>query len=89
MMNPAETDKKIVTKIKRREAELDEFVDRITVFVRWFDGYLEEFDASEVRFGTTLLWMRLINGENRRIPLHQVRWYSVSPESHASPDDIE
>lgn len=35
----------------------------ITVNVRWHDGYLEEFKASEVRFGQALLWMRLANGQ--------------------------
>lgn len=54
----------------------------ITVAVRWFDGYLETFKASEVRFGCALLWMRLTSGQNRHIPLSQVRWYSVTPESH-------
>lgn len=29
------------------------------VSVRWHDGYLEEFDASEVRFGSDLLWIAL------------------------------
>lgn len=53
------------------------------VSVRWFDGYLEEFTASEVRFGCDLLWMRLVNGANRHIPLRTVRWFSVTPESHA------
>jgi hypothetical protein len=52
------------------------------VFVRWWDGYAEEFSCSEVRFGSDLLWMRLTNGGNRHIPLRQVRWYSLSPESH-------
>ena len=52
------------------------------VNVRWFDGYLEAFDASEVRFGTDLLWMRLISGQNRHIPLGRVRWFSTTPESH-------
>lgn len=54
----------------------------IKVAVRWFDGYLEIFEAEEVRFGCALLWMRLSNGQNRHIPLTQVRWYSVTPESH-------
>lgn len=52
------------------------------VTVRWFDGYLEKFECSEVRFGVTLLFMRLVDGSNRHIPLHQVRWYSLSKESH-------
>lgn len=54
------------------------------VSVRWFDGYLEEFAATEVRFGSDLLWMRLENGSNRHIPLREVRWFSMTPESHAS-----
>lgn len=53
----------------------------IRVNVRWNDGYLESFDCSEVRFGCDLLWMRLSNGNNRHIPLRQVRWFSTDPES--------
>lgn len=53
-----------------------------TVTVHWFDGYLEEFKASEVRFGSDLLWLRLEDGKNRHIPLRQVRWFSLSIESH-------
>lgn len=53
-----------------------------TVNVRWFDGYHERFEASEVRFGSDLLWLRLINGENRHIPLRNVRTFSLSKESH-------
>jgi len=30
----------------------------IKVNVRWFDGYLEDFNCTEVRFGSDLLWMR-------------------------------
>lgn len=52
------------------------------VSVRWWDGYLEEFCASEVRFGSDLLFMRLTNGKNRQIPLRGVRWFSMSQESH-------
>ena len=33
------------------------------VTVRWFDGYLEEFEATEVRFGSDLLWIRLKDGK--------------------------
>jgi len=54
-----------------------------TVNVRWFDSYLETFEASEVRFGSSYLWLRLTDGQNRHIPLHQVRWFSLSVESHA------
>lgn len=55
----------------------------VFVSVRWHDGYLEEFTAAEVRFGSDLLWMRLANGSNRHIPLRSVRWFSTTPESHA------
>ena len=52
------------------------------VNVRWFDGYLETFECSEVIFGSDLLWMRLSNGKNRHVPLKHVRWFSTTPESH-------
>jgi len=52
------------------------------VSVRWFDGYLEEFECSEVCFGAYILWMRLITGKERIIPLSQVRWFGQSVESH-------
>lgn len=54
------------------------------VTVRWFDGYLEEFEAEEVRFGSDLLFIRLEDGRNRHIPLRQVRWFGLSKESHQS-----
>lgn len=53
-----------------------------TVTVRWFDGYMEVFEATEVRFGSDLLFMRLKDGSNRQIPLRQVRWFGMSKESH-------
>ena len=53
------------------------------VNVRWFDGYLEVFEATEVRFGNFYLWLRLADEQNRHIPLHRVRWFSLSKESHA------
>ena len=49
--------------------------------VRWFDGYLECFEAIDYRFGSDLLWVRL-KDSNRHIPLRQVRWFSLSVESH-------
>ena len=64
---------------------MDEFKPESTVNVRWHDGYLEAFECQEVRFGSDLLWMRLINGKNRHIPLRSVRWFSVNPESHEKP----
>lgn len=57
------------------------------VTVRWFDGYLEDFEATEVRFGSNLLWMRLSNGRNRHIPLRQVRWFGMTEESHQKVDE--
>lgn len=56
--------------------------DTIRVVIRWFDGYMESFRCSEVRFGESLPWMRLENGQNRHIPLHKVRWFTQRPESH-------
>ena len=53
-----------------------------TVTVRWFDSYLEEFEATEVRFGSDILFLRLADGKNSHIPLRQVRWFSMSIESH-------
>lgn len=52
------------------------------VTVRWWDGYKEDFRATEVRFGSDLLWMRLEDGTNRHIPLKMVRWFGTSIESH-------
>jgi len=55
-----------------------------TVNVRWHDGYLETFEATEVRFGSDMLWLRLLDGQNRHIPYRgSVRWFSLSEESHA------
>lgn len=59
------------------------------VHVRWWDGYLEAFRATELRFGSDLLWMRLASGENRHIPLRSVRWFSSSVESHATTTPAE
>jgi len=52
------------------------------VTVRWFDSYLEEFEATEVRFGSDILFLRLADGKNRHIPLRNVRWFGLSVESH-------
>jgi hypothetical protein len=54
----------------------------ITINVRWWDGYLETFEATEVRFGYDLLWIRLTSGQNRHIPTRHVCWFSTTPESH-------
>lgn len=47
------------------------------VTVRWWDGYIETFEAKEARAGAFLLYIKLDNDE-RRIPLQQVRWYKLS-----------
>lgn len=43
---------------------------------------MEEFEATEVRFGCDLLFLRLKDGKNRQIPLRHVRWFGMSRESH-------
>ena len=50
--------------------------EKIKVVVRWWDGYIEDFDAAEARAGVDLLWIMLTNGETRHIPLRHVRWFS-------------
>lgn len=72
-----------------QEREKKNYVSKIEaktiVNVRWFDGYLEVFECSQVRQGGQILWMRLANGQNRTIPLWgNVRWFSTNPESHAT-----
>jgi hypothetical protein len=66
--------------------EKPENINKVTV--RWWDGYLEDFEATEVRFGCDLLWMRLSNKTNRHIPLRQVRWFAMEKESHQALDEI-
>ena len=68
--------------VDRKGVEMDEKKDINTVTVRWWDGYMEVFKATEVRFGSDLLWMRLEDGTNRHIPLRMVRWFGTSIESH-------
>ena len=57
-------------------------VKETIVHIRWFDGYLERFECNEVRFGKDLIFMRLTIGQNRHVPLKEVRWFSLTPESH-------
>ena len=59
------------------------------VTVRWHDGYLEEFNCTEVRFGSDLLFLRLEDGRNRHIPLRFVRWFGMSQESHQSDSECD
>ena len=47
------------------------------VEVRWFDAYKERFECTEVRAGSDLLWMKLVGGKNRHLPLHRIRWFSI------------
>lgn len=65
-----------------KEEQMEENKKINTVTVRWWDGYKEDFRATEVRFGSDLLWMRLEDGNNRHIPLRMVRWFGTSIESH-------
>lgn len=46
------------------------------VKVRWFDGYYEEFKATEVRVGNYHLWVKLVDGE-RWLPNNQIRWFEI------------
>ena len=48
-----------------------------TLSVRWFDGYYEQFTASEIRNGGYMLWCKLPDSQERWIPLTQVRWFST------------
>lgn len=57
--------------------------------VRWFDGYMETLETTEVRFGSDLLFARLSSGANRHIPLRQVRWFGMSQESHQFKEKVE
>ncbi len=54
----------------------------IIVHVRWLDGYLERFECDEARCSSELLFLRLTIKQNRNIPVCNVRWYSILPESH-------
>lgn len=53
------------------------------VYVRWLDGYMERFECSEdVRVSKDFISLPLTIKQNRKIPLANVRWYSITPESH-------
>jgi hypothetical protein len=59
------------------------------VSVRWWDDYLEEFAATEVRLSVDLLYLVLTIEQgkaprNRHIPLCQVRWFSIYPPTQES-----
>jgi hypothetical protein len=53
-----------------------------TVSVCWLDGYFEEFECFEVRFGDYIPWMYLADGKERIVPLTQVRWFGRPVESY-------
>jgi len=61
---------------------IDETDKDYEISIRWLDGYFESFNARQIRISKSLMWLRLKNGNNRNIPLMNVRWYSVYPESH-------
>ena len=67
---------------KMAKKKYDETDEDFIVSVRWLDGYFESFRARQIRISETLIWLRLKNHKNRNIPLKNVRWYSVYPESH-------
>ena len=48
-----------------------------TVEVCWFDGYIEEFEVTEVKYDSDFLRMLLKNEKNRYIPLCSVRWFGA------------
>ncbi|MDR0434628.1 MAG: helix-turn-helix domain-containing protein [Gracilibacteraceae bacterium] len=50
------------------------------VTVRWLDGYLEGFQATDVRFDGYFLRLRLDSGGARIIPLVGVRWFRQGAE---------
>lgn len=50
------------------------------VRVTWWDSYKEEFECTEVRYGSDLLWMRLTDGKNRHIPTRHIRWCKLQEE---------
>ena len=66
----------------KKEIIKDETDMDYVISVRWLDGYFESFRARQIRISESLIWLRLENGNNRNIPLINVRWYSVYPESH-------
>lgn len=54
----------------------------IEISVRWFDGYLKEFSARDVSFGSDMLCIKLLDDKTCYVPLRSVRWFSMTPESH-------
>lgn len=57
-------------------------MSEIIINIRWLDSYLEVFECIEFRAGYAFLWMRLKSGQNRQIPMCNVRWFNQTPESH-------
>jgi hypothetical protein len=56
--------------------------NKIKISVRWWGGYLEEFECIDVRFGSDLLWLKLSEDQSRHISIRKVMWYSLNRESH-------
>ena len=54
----------------------------IKVNVRLDNGYLEPFEYVEVRVGTGLPFMRLLDDKNHHKPSITVGCFSMDPESH-------
>ena len=52
-------------------------IRRQTVEIRWMDAYIEVFATMATRFTNGLIWMKLMDGDERYIPLASVRWYSI------------
>lgn len=51
------------------------------VTVRWLDGFVENFECSEMRFSPGFIWLVLSIGVSRWIPTQNVRAFSVDPDS--------
>ena len=65
---------------QEKRCEERSFVEDKKVYivkVRWWDEYFETFDCTDVRFGSDLLWLILLGGNNRHIPLRGIRWFSM------------
>lgn len=45
------------------------------------DGQKEDFECTKVKFGCDFLWMKLIDGKNRWVPLRHVRWIGTTIDS--------
>ncbi len=78
LLNPDENIEDAPTVNADTPTEEDKMEQNNIVTVHWWDGYIEEFETTEVRFGSDMLFMRLSDGKNRHIPLREVRWFGMS-----------